>query len=83
MCVRGILLEGINAEDAHARKLGALARSAGAKDCKLLPFHPYYSAKLARIGRPGEAMGQQYIPSGETMKRLEQVMREAFEKESL
>ena len=79
VCVRSIILQGINAEDAHARKLGALARSVGAKDCRLFPFHPYYSAKLVRIGRPGEAMGEEYIPSDETVKHLNQVMRDAFE----
>ncbi|MCR4622328.1 MAG: glycyl-radical enzyme activating protein [Clostridiales bacterium] len=79
VCVRGIILEGVNAEEAHARKLGMLARSVGARDCKLLSFHPYYSAKLSRIGRPGETMGQEYIPSDDTMKQLEQVMRDAFE----
>ena len=78
VCVRGIILEGINAEDVHVRSLGMLARSVGAKNCVLLPFHPYYSAKLSRIGRPGEAMGKEYIPSDETMKHLEQIMREAF-----
>ena len=79
VCVRGIILRGINAEDTHARKLGMLARTVGAKDCRLLPFHPYYSAKLARIGRSGEAMGQEYIPSDDTMKHLVQAMRETFE----
>jgi pyruvate formate lyase activating enzyme len=79
VCVRGIILEGINADEEHARKLGALARDFGARDCRLLRFHPYYSAKLTRIGRPGEALGQEYMPSDETMGRLEKEMREAFE----
>lgn len=79
VCVRGIILEGINADEEHARRLGALARDFGAKDCRLLRFHPYYSAKLTRIGRRGEALGQEYIPSDETMGRLEKVMRDAFD----
>ena len=78
VCVRGIILEGINAREEHAQKLGALAREVGARDCRLLRFHPYYSAKLAGLGRAGEAMGQEYMPSVETMNRLEQVMRDAF-----
>ncbi len=71
-------MEGINAREEHARKLGALAREVGARDCRLLRFHPYYNAKLAGLGRAVEAMGQEYMPSVETMNRLEQVMRDAF-----
>ncbi|MBR5752719.1 MAG: glycyl-radical enzyme activating protein [Clostridia bacterium] len=78
VCVRGIIVNGVNAEREHARRLGALARDAGAKDVRLLRFHPYYSAKLVRIGRPGEAMGQEYMPSDETMADLEQAMRQEF-----
>ena len=78
VCVRGIILEGVNALEDHAERLGRLAREAGASDCRLLPFHPYYSAKLKGIGRADEAMGQEYVPSAEKMARLNQIMEAAF-----
>ena len=77
--VRGVIVEGVNAWPEHAERLGRLARQAGANQCSLLPFHPYYSAKLASLGREREAMGQEYIPSDETMKLLRTRMKNAFE----
>ena len=78
VCVRGIIVDGINADPDHATKLGKLAHEMGAKDCKLLRFHPYYSAKLASVGRPSEAMGQEFVPTDETMTALTQAMQTAF-----
>ena len=78
VCVRGIIVEGVNAWPEHAERLGRLAREIGAHGCVLLPFHPYYSAKLASIGRSHEAMGQEYRPADETMARLRAVMEYAF-----
>ena len=78
VCVRGIVVEGVNACGEHARALGALAREAGARDCRLLRFHPYYGAKLAGVGRAGEAMGPEHEPTEEKMKTLARAAREAF-----
>ena len=75
VCVRGLIVNGINAAEEHARKLGELARIVGAREFKLLRFHPYYSAKLASIGRNGESMGMEYVPPDDIMQRLEQIMR--------
>ncbi len=80
VCVRGIIVEGVNCLPEHAEKLGKLARGAGAAECRLLPFHPYYSAKLNGIGRPAEAMGQKFAPSDETMRLMRKTMQDAFGK---
>ena len=79
VCVRGIIVEGVNASPEHAEKLGTLAREIGAGNCRLLRFHPYYNAKLSSIGRSGEAMGQAYEPAKETMERLNWIMENAFQ----
>ena len=50
----------------------------GAGGCKLLRFHPYYSAKLAGVGRPDEAMGSEYVPGDDAMDLLNKVMLDAF-----
>ncbi|MBO4299712.1 MAG: glycyl-radical enzyme activating protein [Clostridia bacterium] len=78
VCVRGIIVKGVNALLEHAEKLGKLARQLGAGDCRLLRFHPYYSAKLTSVGRPDEAMGQAYVPDDKTMERLTRTMQNAF-----
>ncbi|MBR6008655.1 MAG: hypothetical protein IK056_06170, partial [Clostridia bacterium] len=78
ICVRGIIIEGVNALPEHAERLGRLAREIGAVGCRLLRFHPYYSAKLAGVGRPDEAMGSEYVPGDDTMNLLNRVMLDAF-----
>ena len=78
VCVRGIIIEGVNALPEHAERLGLLAREIGAGSCRLLRFHPYYSAKLAGVGRPDEAMGSEYVPGDDAMDLLNKVMRDAF-----
>ena len=76
--VRGIVLRGVNDTLEHARRLGELAREYGAGDCRLFPFHPYYSAKLTSVGRPGEAMDQSFVPEDDTLSAMKQALLAAF-----
>jgi len=77
--VRGIILEGINAEEEHVERLACLAREIGAREVKLLRFHPYYGTKLSGVGRRMEDMGEEYVPSDAKMERLNQLAQRIFD----
>lgn len=70
--LRCIIVEGVNATDAHVEAIRALRDSL--KNCigvKLIPFHPMAESKYAEVGRTTDFCSKSRIPSAEFLSRAE------------
>ena len=75
--LRCILVNGVNAEDSHYRRIAELY--AGLRHCEgveLIPYHAYGGSKATFLGRPDNG-NPAWIPTEEQLCRARNILREA------
>ena len=74
--LRCLILEGINADAAHIKRVKEIA--AGLKHLEgidLIPYHPMGSCKYARLGIAAAFDDKRYVPSPESLRRLKDYLK--------
>ena len=74
--LRCLILEGINADAAHIKRVKEIA--AGLKYLEgidLIPYHPMGSCKYARLGIADAFDDKRYVPSPESLRRLKDYLK--------